>query len=1394
MEIQLTTELTADYERDLVSRLRKLVDDRIRRETDIERQHADSSLAERQQYQDVFDALTSSYDLELQSLEESRTLQLSSITQRAQSTLTAVQEEFEQVLRDIDSRTETERESAIRERDESRWMLSSLLDGDTSDSPLARRQALESGMAASRTELELATRTLEGWTQASADFLRRCRILGETAAPDPVALPVDLAGLHQAGVDAFRAGEPVQRRIMRRVLPRFFRSFWPVLLFAVSAAVASGLVWAFVPPPLLGLKLQSTAPDWFWIAVGTGSAASLVGMFLLHLFAGQRVLPDYEQLEQLTINAQEALSRWTVVARNELGAQQEELARQHEARERNRERGIAHADERLAKRISAAEQCHERDRHAAMTVYPARLAELQHGKAEQLQQVEKASEAARHEILLRREHDFRQLQAEFDQRIGAIRARYQADWGQLIRDWKAGLTAIATASDALCDVARRHCPRWSTVLGGWLESRMQPVVDGGPALESVLSIGRVVVDLAEISGGLSTDPRLGAERSRFEFPVWLTPANRPSLVVRARGELRRRATDLLQTAMLRFLTTLPPGQVRFTIVDPVGLGANFASFMHLSDIDEQLVTSRIWTEPAHIEKRLADLTEHMETVLQTYLRNEYSSLDDYNREAGEVAEPYRIVTIANFPANFTEVALRRLVSIAQGGVKCGVFVLLSVDESLDLPRGFSLADLEQHAVVLGPPSETPATARENVLDVLEMSSTRVVGQNSRAGQERSPDLRLVDRVLGDWPLEFDSPPTAEEFGDLVRRAGNLARATRRVEVPFERVMPPKDGFWTSSSRSGLDIPMGRAGATKLQHLKLGKGTSQHVLIAGKTGSGKSSLLHALITNAALHYSPDEVEFYLIDFKKGVEFKAYATHRLPHARVIAIESDREFGVSVLQRLDVMLKERGELFRLAGVQDLTGFREARPETPMPRALLIIDEFQEFFVEDDVLSQSAALLLDRLVRQGRAFGIHVLLGSQTLAGAYSLARSTLGQIAVRIALQCSETDAHLILSEDNTAARLLSRPGEAIYNDANGLIEGNHHFQVVWLDDSQRETYLDWMQPWADEYQRRLGLTSVEEPRWPAAIVFEGNLPANVTLNVPFLSAVAQLAGPRRDTFDSVAQRRCWVGESVALTGAAELLFGPREGGPVLIVGRDEDLALGILSNMVIALAGQGPPPRFLILDGSLGDSVPARTWRALSRWIPTVSVVNPRDAAGALKELAESLPSRNESSAAPVFIVVFDQARFRDLRRSDDEFGGFEGFNKSREATPAQLFAEIVKEGSSSGVFPLVWCDAYATVQRFLGRDLLNRFETRILLPMNANDSSNLIDSPSAGRLGPNRALLYRADMGTVDKFRPYQAPSPGWIDEKMAEPIAADETVSPAPGDEHWTDIDQLNVL
>src|SRR6185369_5126418 len=129
--------------------------------------------------------------------------------------------------------------------------------------------------------------------------------------------------------------------------------------------------------------------------------------------------------------------------------------------------------------------------------------------------------------------------------------------------------------------------------------------------------------------------------------------------------------------------------------------------------------------------------------------------------------------------------------------------------------------------------------------------------------------------------------------------------------------------------------------------------------------------------------------------------------------------------------------------------------------------------------------------IVRQGRAFGIHVLMGSQTLGGAYTLARATIGQMVVRIALQCNEADAYLIMDQDNPAPRLLSRPGEGIYNDKAGTIEGNSPFQAVWLADDVRDAYLAQIRERADK---------AATPH-PGPFVFEGNAPADVRENNDF-----------------------------------------------------------------------------------------------------------------------------------------------------------------------------------------------------------------------------------------------------------------------------------------------------
>jgi hypothetical protein len=741
--------------------------------------------------------------------------------------------------------------------------------------------------------------------------------------------------------------------------------------------------------------------------------------------------------------------------------------------------------------------------------------------------------------------------------------------------------------------------------------------------------------------------------------------------------------------------------------------------MHLADYDEQLVAGRIWTDSKHIDERLSLVSEHMEKVLQKYLRNEFATLHEYNQSAGEVAEPYHLVVAANFPAGFSDNAARKLVSIASAGPRCGVYVLVSIDRSLRLPHEFKLDELLNHAVHL------------------DWTEDRLVWK-----------YPLFEKL----PLEIDHMPPGDRLSEVLHRAGEESRAASRVEVPFALVAPAEGKTWTADSGRELVVPIGRAGAKELQSLRLGLGTSQHVLIAGKTGSGKSTLLHALITNLALHYGPDQVEFYLVDFKKGVEFKGYATGRLPHARVIAIESEREFGVSVLERLDQELRRRGELFRAAGVQDLAGFRRASPNVPMPRTLLIIDEFQELFVADDKLAADAALLLDRLVRQGRAFGIHVLLGSQTLSGAYSLARSTLGQMAVRIALECSENDAHLILSDENTAARLLTRPGEAIYNDQNGLLVGNHPFQVVWLPDAERQRYLTSLR------EMRVERRPTDDP----TIVFEGNVPADPRDNPEFVDAIAH---PEHTTHQ---EPTIWLGSAVRIEPSTRIVLRRQGGHNLAIVGGQESLAVGMLTSAVIALAAQhgAAAARFSVLDGTRPESIEQGVWSQVAATVgDVVDVVPPRNAGAAVVALADEVARRSQSPEerfGSIYLIVHDLAQFRDLRQTEDDFSFSFSAGNGKPPAPDKRFREILKEGPAMGVHVLLWCESYNSLTRAVDRLSMREIEFRVATQMSAADSTNLVDSPAATMLGEHRAILYRDDLGTQTKFRPYGRLADEWL--------------------------------
>ena len=1107
----------------------------------------------------------------------------------------------------------------------------------------------------------------------------------ETPAATPEPVTVEQYTQTRLEVDA---GLHALRRLG---IARVFTGVTPFLIgFLILIGVAVGVQ----------ARVGTLELDWRTIGYVTGGAAvALVAIGMgLKVLIDKKVLGSYGPLRDRLGQARHQLEALTRQARS----RRDDAVRAATA---TRNADVEETKRRLAPVQAKAQQLRDAATIAADAELTRAAGDVEGRFAKQRQSLLQERDTQLADAKARTAAERSRLSDRFGHDAADVDGRYKQRRADIQRRWREGIADIQAPIGSETDSSTAD---WRTFETAWRPPQ------GFPA---VVPIGSLLIDLEKISAGIPRDGDL-ALPDRFAVPALMAFPSQGSLLIETDPDGREAALGALQMTMTRLLTSLPSGRARFTIIDAVGLGESFAGFMHLADHDEQLVNSRIWTTPEQIEQRLTDLTEHMETVIQKYLRNEFQTIDQYNAQAGELAEPYRFLVVADFPSGFEGESWRRLLSIARSGARCGVYTLILRDVRQSLPPELMIEDLETASTVI---------------------------------ERRGGRFTWKDDIFGQFPLQLDTPADEETLTKIVHRVGRAAKEAAHVEVNFDTIAPRLEDFWTQSAAGELAVPIGRMGATRLQYFRCGKGVAQHSLVAGKTGSGKSTLLHAMITNLAMWYSPDEVEFYLIDFKKGVEFKTYADYGLPHARAIAVESDREFGLSVLQRIDAEMGRRGDLFRKAGSQDLAGYRRTADALVMPRVMLIIDEFQEFFTEDDRLAQEANLLLDRLVRQGRAFGVHVFLGSQTIGGSGGLARTTIGQMGIRIALQTSEADSQLILGDSNSAARLLSRPGEAIYNDAGGAVESNSPFQVAWLSDERREKYLQAVE---DKLQKVGTRRPVERP-----LVFEGNAAADLTKNARLLAA----AGGTKAANPPLA----WVGDPVAIKDPTSVAFRRQSGANLLIVGQADEQALGTLVACGLSLATQFTAERaeFVLMDGTPADSHLAGLLAGSLSPLPhKVTQIDYRETDAAIARLADESAARqaNPDSEPPaIFLVINGLQRYRSLRKGDDESFSFSMSDEPKKASPSKQLVDLIREGPNVGIHVIVWCDTLASIERTFDRGLMREFDNRVLFQMSANDSSNLIDSPAANKLGFFRALAYSEEQGVMEKFRPYGLPAKAW---------------------------------
>ncbi len=214
----------------------------------------------------------------------------------------------------------------------------------------------------------------------------------------------------------------------------------------------------------------------------------------------------------------------------------------------------------------------------------------------------------------------------------------------------------------------------------------------------------------------------------------------------------------------------------------------------------------------------------------------------------------------------------------------------------------------------------------------------------------------------------------------------------------------------------------------------------HVLVAGATGSGKSSCINAIITSLLSNTRPDEVKFLLIDPKR-VELNVY--DGIPHLLGPVITDPRK-AAACLQWVAGEMDSRYEMFSDLQVRDIAAYNELiaegrdgeqgnrgtgtekEPPKPLPFIIVVIDELADLMMVAPGEVEDAIL---RLSSMARAAGIYLVVATQRPS--VDVVTGTIkSNIPSRIAFAVSsQTDSRVIL-DVNGAEKLLGK-GDMLFS---------------------------------------------------------------------------------------------------------------------------------------------------------------------------------------------------------------------------------------------------------------------------------------------------------------------------------------------------------------------------